>query len=510
MKRLSGVFLCTLVVLFFCLLLSVQAVAYEPDPDDSGSIEFPVTAHYEYDIQPKENFAVFHYEVINEEVTITGYDGTISGELVIPYAIEDYLVTGIQSNAFAGSGGMTAIILPDTIDIIGEGAFADCDNLQLVWYLDSKSAKQRIVAHSGNDALINAIWHYEVEEVSFAGQTCFHCAECSTCLSRSGEEVLATVVFQDWDGRVLSSNTYGYGQEVTPPAAPARAESETHTYTFTGWDPAVTVCTDHATYTAQYKAVPKKDGWVWENGNNYYYEDGEMLTSRWINYKGVYYYVGADGARVSDVWIDRGHSKSYLTEWGYMATNRWVCYKGTWYYVDADGYRLKDIWMDGANGKCYLTPEGYMAVNRWVCYKNVWYYVGSNGARLTDIWMDGANGKCYLTPEGYMAVNRWVCYKNVWYYVGSNGARLTDIWMDGANGKCYLTPEGYMATNRWICYKNVWYYVGANGARVTDKWVMGGNGMCYLTPEGYMATNRWVIYNGQWVYVGENGAITTK
>lgn len=61
-----------------------------------------------------------------------------------------------------------------------------------------------------------------------------------------------TVVFKNWDGTVLSTKTYHWGNAVTAPAEPARGADNTFTYTFTGWDPAVVDCNGNAVYTAQY------------------------------------------------------------------------------------------------------------------------------------------------------------------------------------------------------------------------------------------------------------------
>ncbi len=61
-----------------------------------------------------------------------------------------------------------------------------------------------------------------------------------------------TVVFQDEDGSVISSNTYHYGDAVTVPADPAKEADNTYTYPFAGWDKAVVDCAGDATYTATY------------------------------------------------------------------------------------------------------------------------------------------------------------------------------------------------------------------------------------------------------------------
>ena len=62
-----------------------------------------------------------------------------------------------------------------------------------------------------------------------------------------------TVVFKNYDGTVLSSEIYHYGDTVKAPAAPKREADETYAYTFAGWDKTVDVCTGDATYTAVYE-----------------------------------------------------------------------------------------------------------------------------------------------------------------------------------------------------------------------------------------------------------------
>ena len=62
-----------------------------------------------------------------------------------------------------------------------------------------------------------------------------------------------TVVFKNWDGTVLSSETYHYGDEVTVPAVNGRPADNGRDYVFAGWDQTVTNCTGNVIYTAIYK-----------------------------------------------------------------------------------------------------------------------------------------------------------------------------------------------------------------------------------------------------------------
>ena len=72
--------------------------------------------------------ADFTYEITEEGVTVTGYNG---GELilVIPDTVEDKPVTAIAANAFKGKGNLKAILIPDSVKSIGKSAFEDCKSL---------------------------------------------------------------------------------------------------------------------------------------------------------------------------------------------------------------------------------------------------------------------------------------------------------------------------------------------------------------------------------------------
>lgn len=63
-----------------------------------------------------------------------------------------------------------------------------------------------------------------------------------------------TVTFKNWDGAVLSEETYHYGNAVQPPADPAKEADKTYTYTFAGWDTEL-ICTGDMTITATYIPV---------------------------------------------------------------------------------------------------------------------------------------------------------------------------------------------------------------------------------------------------------------
>ena len=88
-----------------------------------------------------------------------------------------------------------------------------------------------------------------------------------------------TVEFQDEDGKVISQQTYHWGDAITIPDAPAKLADNTYTYTFAGWDKEVaTNCGGNATYMATYKSA------YIEYTVTFQYEDGTVIKQETLHY----------------------------------------------------------------------------------------------------------------------------------------------------------------------------------------------------------------------------------
>lgn len=74
-------------------------------------------------------FGQLTYAISNEEVTITGYSGELSGHLDIPSSIEGYPVTKIASDTFMFYSNLTSVTIADSVLSIGVDAFYSCDSL---------------------------------------------------------------------------------------------------------------------------------------------------------------------------------------------------------------------------------------------------------------------------------------------------------------------------------------------------------------------------------------------
>ncbi len=69
------------------------------------------------------------YIIKNEQAVITGYQGMAS-ELVVPETIESVSVMAVEKKAFLSKKHLRRIVLPTSIQSIGEWAFAYCSNLE--------------------------------------------------------------------------------------------------------------------------------------------------------------------------------------------------------------------------------------------------------------------------------------------------------------------------------------------------------------------------------------------
>lgn len=133
-------------------------------------------------------------------------------------------------------------------------------------------------------------------------------------------------------------------------------------------------------------------GWQ-QQGENWYYYEGNTAVTDWKNISGTWYYF--DGS-------------------GVMSTN-WEKVNGTWYYFNTDGAMRTS----------------------WQKVSGAWYYMDNSGAMQTD-WKEISNAWYYFNADGVMQANRWVGD----YYLGSSGAMLVNT----------KTPDGYRvdASGKWI------------------------------------------------------------
>lgn len=270
------------------------------------------------------------------------YDCTGLTSITIPDS-----VTSIGAWAFGGCSALTSIIIPDSVTTIEYSAFNGCSGINSVVYCGTREQWSGISFGDYNTYLKNAqrsyhsytdgkcaiCEHIAVYTVTFKNWNdivlstkTYHWGETVTlptnptraadnaytytfkgwdnevvnCVGNATYTATYTptyinyiVVFKNWNGDVLSTETYHWGEEIVVPTDPTKAADNTYTYSFAGWDNEVVNCAGDATYTAIYTPTYINYTVVFKNWN------GDVLSTK-IYHWGEEVTVPADPTRAAD------------------------------------------------------------------------------------------------------------------------------------------------------------------------------------------------------------------
>ena len=121
---------------------------------------------------------------------------------------------------------------------------------------------------------------------------------------------------------------------------------------------------------------PHSDGWCKVDGKWYFYQNGQMLKSAWVRYKGDRYWMGADGAMVTG-WQTIEKLDYYFYVDGHMAVDEYVSGK----YLCFDGHKMDNTgsWKSDSKGKWWQDSSGWYPKSRTLKIDNVDYKFDAKG-----------------------------------------------------------------------------------------------------------------------------------
>lgn len=126
-----------LLPLMLAVLTAFAGCGEKAVPEDSSSqAETTAPAETEYEkptvrVRNIEEMTDFEYELLDKGAVITRYTGT-SKDVVIPDEIEGVDVVEIGFYAFEAKYDVRSVVVPETVTLIGEGAFMDCASLETI------------------------------------------------------------------------------------------------------------------------------------------------------------------------------------------------------------------------------------------------------------------------------------------------------------------------------------------------------------------------------------------
>ena len=306
----------------------------------------------------------------------------------------------------------------------------------------------------------------------------------------------------------------------------------------------------YATETSVDIEVSQKNGW--DEGNQQYYENGEVVKNQFKEIDGNTYYFDEYGYKHlgllwqgDDIYFfdndgimqkDYFDGCYYFGSDGHAIKNQWKYREGKgWMYFDDMGSCYRG-WIDGngnqnysffdINGDYYLfDADGVMQTNTEFNY----YYFGADGKAIKNEWVkfsegykyygeyrdsyrggsDGEgneysafyeiNGKTYaFNLNGYM-VTGWIHQWDTWYYFNSDGSRACNQWIDDTY---YINEFGTMVTNSWVDDS---FYVGSDGKKTKNTWKAVSGGWKCVQGDGTYATSKICLIDGYYYAFDFNG-----
>ncbi len=455
--------------------------------------------------------------LLNKDKTVLySVPGGLIGAYSVPYGVKtvkgsafekciglEYIsicngVTTIENYAFNGCSNLKAVRFPISLTTVGADVFRDCSQFKTIFYPGTEQQKNAISVHREellpNEEYYAATWHYEVVYKIFAQQECWYCPRCDKCYFFNGDEALATVTFENWDGTKLLTQHLPYGRVPATNITPTRPHEQPHIYkyVFAGWDKPFASCTDNVTYTATYEEafVDYKVQFANDDGSvisEMIYHYGDIIAipedpTKASNDTADYVFAGWDPTVSETCQGDATYTAVYTEqnrEGWQLAQGKWMYYSGgvaltgwqrinnEWYYMNAEGI-MQTGWLKEGNTWYYLKSSGAM-VTGWLQQGTTWYYLNSGGAMATG-WKSIGGTYYYFNASGAMAIG-WLRSGNTWYYLKSSGAMATG-WQKVGGVWYYFQSGGAMQTG-WLRLGSTWYYFNSSGAMATGSLKIG-------------------------------------
>ena len=126
----------------------VETILIIPTTTPPEETVVPVSEEIDEDATPLSSMK---YKAFQDRAVITDFTGKET-EVIVTSHIGDYPVTEIGTHAFEASWDVTSVTLPDSVQVIAESAFADCESLTSLEIPENVTTIER-AAFSGCTAL---------------------------------------------------------------------------------------------------------------------------------------------------------------------------------------------------------------------------------------------------------------------------------------------------------------------------------------------------------------------
>ena len=264
------------------------------------------------------------------------------------------------------------------------------------------------------------------------------------------------------------------------------------------------------------------NGWQQQDGNTYYYSNGQKATGvQDIN--GAQYYFNDQGQQQKDYFLDQDNHTYYFQADGSRLDNGFYNNWGRTYYFQADGSRLDNNFYNNWGRTYYFGDDGARWDNKFMNAFGHTYYFGDDGARWDNRFMNAFGRTYYFGDDGARLDNSIYSNWGHQYYFGNDGALIqnSDVTVNGK--KYHADAEGILSeknnvdskVDRALSQRGVPYVWGGNTPAGFDcsglvQWAYGlGSNYRTTYQQATLGTHRRDVMNapkGSLLFFGSDSA----
>ena len=235
-----------------------------------------------------------------------------------------------------------------------------------------------------------------------------------------------------------------------------------------------------------------KDGYREEDGDYYYYIDGEKVEEDIIEHEGNLLYFGADGKQLFGCWIDDGEFLCYADKEGHLIVDESLVLMddGKTYNFDSNGAASLASGYTATESGNYYYEAGLVVTDavRTDDSGNKMYF-GADGVQVIAAWIEDASGFRYADENGYLICDQEsVTVDGVVWSFDSDGYASAVNGRAELNGTYYYYEDGVIKTDYLHTDSDgKQMYFGTDGAQVFSGWIGNdADGLRYADADGYL------------------------
>ena len=255
------------------------------------------------------------------------------------------------------------------------------------------------------------------------------------------------------------------------------------------------------------------NGWSYENGNTYYYVNGEKVHG-FYNIAGVTYYFGATSGKLMTGWQEVSEGRFYLYSdgsikegWQDIEGNRYYVrdkfvlrgfndIAGVTYYFGATSGKLMTGWQEVSEGRFYLYSDGSIKEG-WQEIEGKTYYVRNNFILRGKQEVDGLEYE-FDKQTGVLQEGKQVTSDNKVFFIDEDGNRLYG-WQEVDGERYYVADDGF-AVHGFQNIAGKTYFFGLTSGKMLTGWQEVSEGRFYLYSDGSIKEG-WQDIEGNRYYV---------